>query len=75
MNKFGYTVKRYLLDNDLKQQQIAERSGISKGAVSQLLNRPNLSLDKMEMIAEALDCQLEIQLKPCQNLVDNSENK
>lgn len=67
MNKFGYAVKKYLLDNNLKQQIIADNSGISKGAISQLLNRDNISLDKMQTISEALNCDLEITLKPRNN--------
>lgn len=64
MNNFGYVVKEYLLKNDLKQQIITDRLGTSKGAVSQLLNRDNISLDKMLLIAEALDCDLKIELIP-----------
>mgnify|MGYP001635684034 CR=1 FL=1 len=71
MNDFGYVVKEYLLKNNLKQQIITDNSGVSKGAISQLLNRNNISLDKMKMIATALNCELEITLKP--NL-DKSEN-
>ncbi len=64
INLFGYEVKKYLLEKNLKQQVITDKSGASKGAVSQLLNRDNISLDKMIMIADALDCDLEIKLKP-----------
>ena len=64
MNQYGYIVKDYLLKNDLKQQLLIEKLGISKSAVSQLLNRENISLDKMRAIADALDCDLEIILKP-----------
>jgi transcriptional regulator with XRE-family HTH domain len=71
MNNFGYVVKKYLLDNNLKQQSISDNSELSKGAVSQLLNRNNISLDKMLMISEALNCDLEITLKP---RIDSSEN-
>lgn len=67
MNKFGYAVKKYLLDNNLKQQIIADNSGISKGAISQALNRDNISLDKMQAITDALNCDLEITLKPRNN--------
>lgn len=64
MNAFGYVVKKYLIENDLKQQIITDNSGVSKGAISQLLNRDNISLDKMQMIADALDCDLQIKLIP-----------
>ncbi len=64
MNRFGYVVKDYLLKNDLKQQIITDKLEVSKGAVSQLLNRDNISLDKMLLIAETLDCDLKIELVP-----------
>ncbi len=64
MNIFGRKIKQYLLDNDLKQQYIVDKVGLSKNAVSQLLNRDNISLDKMLMIANALDCELKIELVP-----------
>ena len=64
MNQYGYIVKEYLLKNDLKQQLLIEKLGISKSAVSQLLNRDNISLDKMRAIADALDCDLKITLEP-----------
>lgn len=66
MNVFGLRVKQYLLENNLKQQQIVERLGLSKNAISQALNRDNISLDKMQEISNALDCDLIIELKPRQ---------
>lgn len=67
MNAFGYVVKKYLLDNNLKQNDIVENSTMTKANVSQLINRDNISLDKMLLIADALDCDLEIKLVPKPN--------
>lgn len=67
MNAFGYVVKKYLLDNNLKQNDIVENSTMTKANVSQLINRDNISLDKMLLIADALDCDLEIKLVPKSN--------
>lgn len=64
MNQFSLQVKEYLLRNNLKQKDIVEKLGLSKNAVSQSLNRDNISLDKMLLIADALDCDLEIRLVP-----------
>ena len=64
MNQFSLQVKEYLLRNNLKQKDIVEKLGLSKNAVSQSLNRDNISLDKMILIAKALDCDLEIKLVP-----------
>lgn len=62
INKFGVVVKKFLIDNNLNQKIISDKLHITKSAVSQLLNRDNLSLDKMLMIADALDCDLDINL-------------
>ena len=64
MNQFSLQVKEYLLRNNLKQKDIVKKLGLSKNAVSQSLNRDNISLDKMILIADALDCDLEVRLVP-----------
>ncbi len=64
MNQFSLQVKEYLLKNNLKQKDIVNKLGLSKNAISQALTRDNISLDKMLLIADALNCDLEITLKP-----------
>lgn len=64
MNIFGNMVKKFLLENNLKQKYIVDKLGLSKNAISQSLSRNNISLDKMLLIAEALDCELKIELIP-----------
>lgn len=64
MNIFGRIVKQYLLDNDIKQQEIVDKMNVAKNTVSQSLNRPNVTLDTMLRIADALNCDLEIKLVP-----------
>lgn len=64
MNIFGYVVKQYLLNNNLKQNDIVNNSDMTKATVSKLLNRDNISLDKMLEIANALNCDIEINLVP-----------
>ena len=64
MNQFSLAVKQFLIENDLKQKYIVDKLGLSKNAVSSSLNRDNISLEKMQLIADALDCDLEITLKP-----------
>lgn len=64
MNLFGTVVKHYLIDNDLTQKSIADTLNTGRNTINNLLNRDNISLDKMLMIANALDCDLEIKLKP-----------
>lgn len=64
MNQFSLEVKKFLLENNLKQKYIVDKLGLSKNAISQSLSRDNISLDKMLLIAEALDCELKIELVP-----------
>lgn len=64
MNVFGNVVKHYLIENDLTQKSIGDKLNTSRNTVNNLLNRDNISLDKMLMIAEALNCDLKIELVP-----------
>lgn len=64
MNDFGRAVKHYLTEYDVKQKSISQNLGVTEGAISQLINAENISLDKMQMIAKGLNCDLEIILKP-----------
>lgn len=75
MNIFGVEVKKFLLENNLKQNDIAERAKITKANVSQLLNYKNISLDKMLLIANSLDCKLKITLEPNSNSNDVNSKK
>ena len=64
MNDFGRAVKHFLTEYDVKQKSISQNLGVTEGAISQLINAENISLDKMQMIAKGLNCDLEIILKP-----------
>ena len=64
MNDFGRAVKHYLTEYDVKQKSISQNLGVTEGAISLLINAENISLDKMQMIAKGLNCDLEIILKP-----------
>lgn len=63
MNDFGICVKKFLIDNNLKQKDIADRLGKSRSAVSQTLSDENISLIRMKEIANALNCDLELSLR------------
>lgn len=71
MNQFGLITKKYCLENDIKQREIAEKIGLSQNGLSNALNRDNVSLQQMQRIASALNCKLVIEL---QELDDNSES-
>lgn len=64
MNAFGQIAKEYIKENKIHQIKIAEKMGIKESGFSLLLSRDNISLDKMQAIANALDCELVIELKP-----------
>lgn len=58
MNTFTLELKKYMLDNNISQNDIALKCGLSKQAVSNLFNRDNISLDKMKMLANACECDV-----------------
>lgn len=64
MNVFGDTVKKVLIDKHITQVEVALKIGIHKSSLNSLLNRNNISLEKMQEIADALDCDLVISLVP-----------
>ena len=64
MNTFGKIFKIYILQNDIKQKDVAKLIGISENGLSNALKRDNVGLQQMARIAEALDCDLKIELIP-----------
>lgn len=64
MNTFGKIFKTYILQNDIKQKEVAKLIGISENGLSNALKRDNVGLQQMERIANALDCDLKIELIP-----------
>lgn len=64
MNDFGKIVKLYLIQNNLTQVKLADKMEISRGTLAAALNRDNVSIKQMQAIAEALNCDLKIELIP-----------
>lgn len=64
MNDFGKLVKMHLIETGQTQQYIADKLGSSRGAINNALNRDNVSIKQMQAIANALDCDLKIELVP-----------
>lgn len=64
MNIFGNMVKKILIDKNITQKNVAEVLQMSTNGFNNLLNRDNISLDKMQQIATALNCTLKIELIP-----------
>ncbi len=59
-------IKHIMIDNDIKQTDIVEKTGQSKSTISNLLNgkSKNITLDTLLMLCNAVGCQLEINIKP-----------
>ena len=64
MSIYGNMIKKILIDKNVTQTEIAHRLNMSVSGFNSLLNRDNISLDKMLLIADALDCDLKIELVP-----------
>jgi len=61
LNDFYHMVLTYMDERNIKRKDLADSLGVSKSRVSQLLNHnPNLSVDKMVEIAEAVGINLRI---------------
>ncbi len=64
MSIYGNMIKKILIDKNVTQTEIAHRLNMSVSGFNSLLNRDNISLDKMLLIADALNCELKIELVP-----------
>lgn len=54
-------IKKILVDKDIKQSDIADKLGVSRSAISGFLSRGDkMSIDSLEGIAAAIDCELDI---------------
>ncbi len=58
-------IKHIMIDKDIKQIDLAEKTGQNKATISNLLNckSKNVTLDTLLMLCNAIDCQLEINIK------------
>ncbi len=58
-------IKHIMIDKDIRQIDLAEKTGQNKATISNLLNckSKNVTLDTLLMLCNAIDCQLEINIK------------
>lgn len=58
-------IKHIMIDKDIKQIELAAKTGQNKATISNLLNckSKNVTLDTLLMLCNAIDCQLEIDIK------------
>lgn len=60
-------ISRYMIENGIKQKKIAEKSGISKCALSAILTKKRkLTADEYEKICNALGKEPNFFMKTCQ---------
>lgn len=59
-------IKHIMIDKNIRQVDIVEKTGQSKATISNLLNckSKNITVDTLLMLCKAIDCQLEINIKP-----------
>ena len=59
------TIKHIMIDKKIKQNDIAEKMGISKQTVSNIFNgrQPNITLDTLVKLCNAIDCKLYIDIE------------
>ena len=57
-------IRQIMIAKDLKIKDVADRLCKSQSAVSSLFAQPNISLDSLNEICQAIDCQLDINIVP-----------
>lgn len=53
-------IKKVLIDKEVKQVELAEKLGISRASLGGLISRNKMGVDKLEELANALNCELKI---------------
>lgn len=66
VNDIIKAIEHIKVDYNISNNDIANRMGKSKQTISNLLNgrQPNMTLDTLLNLCNAIDCQLEINIKP-----------
>ena len=62
-------IKEYMQLTNIKITDVAQRTNLSKSTISNLLNarQKTITLDNLNRVANALDCNLYIELRPRHN--------
>ena len=58
--ELGKKLKIAMLELDIKQTELAKRSGQTQGNISQKINADNFSFREYERLVKALNCELEV---------------
>lgn len=63
VDTIGNDIRKLMIDKDIKLKELAERIGNSSSNLSNKLNRNDLYTKDLKKIAEALECELIIELR------------
>lgn len=53
-------IKKILIDKEIKQIELAQKMGISRASLGGLISRNKMGIDKLEELANALNCDVKI---------------
>ena len=63
VDTIGNDTRKLMIDKDIKLRELAEKIGNSSSNLSNKLNRNDLYTKDLKKIAEALECELIIELR------------
>ena len=63
VDTIGNDIRKLMIDKDIKLKELAEKIGNSSSNLSNKLNRNDLYTKDLNKIAEALECELIIELR------------
>lgn len=67
-NQLKNEFKKFLIDNNISQREIAKKMEISPQGLSNLLNKKNLSFNDIKKILDVIDYDLHFEFKDKQDL-------
>jgi len=67
-------IRQVMIAKDIKIKDLAEKLCKSQSSVSSLFSQKNISLDTLDEICQAIDCQLEINIVPKGNNTNDMSN-
>lgn len=65
MNELACIIDKYINDNGIKYQFIADKIGITKQGLYQLMRKKNFSVSDSKRILSVIDCDIVISVVKC----------
>lgn len=69
-NQLKNEFKKFLIDNNISQREIAKKMEISPQGLSNLLNKKNLSFNDIKKILDVIDYDLYFEFKDKQDITE-----